>query len=171
MKIWVLRLGHRKVRDQRITSHCGLVARAFGADGITYSGERDKNLEKSIRKVVENWGGSFEIKYEKNWRKLIKNWKGKIAHLTMYGLPIQDKINEIRECKKDLLIIVGSEKVPGEVYDLSDWNVAFTNQPHSEVSALAVFLGEFFKWKLKNKFEKGKIKIVPQQKGKKIISS
>jgi len=169
MKVWVLRLGHRTVRDQRITSHCCLVARAFGAHGITYSGERDENLEKSIKKVVKNWGGPFEIKYEKNWKKVIKNWKGKIAHLTMYGLPFQDVIEGINKCKKNLLILVGSEKIPTEVYYISDWNIAITNQPHSEVAALAVFLDKFFEGKkLKRKFQSSKIKIIPQKKGKKL---
>ena len=171
MKVWVLRLGHRMIRDQRITSHCGLVARAFGATGITYSGERDENLEKSIKKVVKNWGGSFEIKYEKNWKKVINTWKGKVVHLTMYGLPLEDKIDEIKEYKKNLLIIVGSEKVPGDMYHLSDWNVAVTNQPHSEIAALTMFLDRFFEGKeLKRKFQLSKIRIVPQRKGKKTIS-
>jgi len=171
MKVWVLRLGHRIIRDQRITSHCGLVARAFGANGITYSGERDENLEKSMKKVVKNWGGSFGIKYEKNWKKIIKNWKGKIVHLTMYGLPIQDKINKIKKSRGSLLIIIGSEKVVTDVYHSSDWNVAVTNQPHSEVAALAIFLDMLFKGKeLKKKFKKAKIRIVPKEKGKKTIS-
>ena len=171
MRVWVLRLGHRRIRDQRITSHCALVARTFGANGITYSGEKDENLEKSIKKVVEKWGGSFGIKYEKNWKKIIKNWKGKTIHLTMHGLPIQDVIKKIKESKKDLMVIIGSQHVPGEVYHLSNWNIAVINQPHSEVAALAVFLDRFFEGKeLKKHFQKAKIKITPQEKGKKIIS-
>ena len=170
MGIWVLRLGHRRVRDQRISSHCALVARAFGAQGITYSGDRDENLEKSIKKVVENWGGSFEINYEKNWKKFIENWKGKIVHLSMYGLPIQNVINEIKGCKKDLLIIIGSQHVPGEVYHLSDWNVAVINQPHSEVASLCYFLDYYFERKELNKtFKKAKLKIVPQERGQKVL--
>ncbi len=31
-RLSVLRLGHRRERDKRITSHLGLTARAFGAD-------------------------------------------------------------------------------------------------------------------------------------------
>jgi len=45
---------------------------------------------------------------------VIDNFKGKKVHLTMYGMPVQDKIGEIRN-EKDLLVIVGSEKVPGEI--------------------------------------------------------
>jgi tRNA (cytidine56-2'-O)-methyltransferase len=157
------------VRDQRITSHCALVARAFGTGGITYSGDKDENLEKSIKKVVENWGGPFEINYEKNWKKIIKNWKGKTVHLTMYGLPIRDVLDGIKKCKKDLLVIIGSQHVPGEVYHLTDLNVAVTNQPHSEVAALAVFLDKFFESKeLEKNFKNKKIKIIPQERGKKL---
>jgi len=170
MSIWVLRLGHRIKRDQRISSHCALVARAFGADGIIFSGEKDENLLQSIKKVVERFGGKFEVKYEKNWKDVVKNWKGKIVHLTMYGLPIQAKIEEIRNLECDLLIVIGGEKVPGEIYDLADWNIAITNQPHSEVAALAVFLDKFFEGKeLEKKFE-GKVKVIPQERGKRIIS-
>jgi tRNA (cytidine56-2'-O)-methyltransferase len=170
MEVWVLRLGHRIKRDERISTHCGLVARAFGADGIIYSGEKDNSLLDSIKKVVERFGGPFEVKYEKNWRKVIKNWKGKIAHLTMYGLPVQEKIEEIKNCKEDLLIVIGGEKVPGEVYNLVNWNIAITNQPHSEVAALAIFLHELFEGKEFEKEFKGKVKIMPQERGKKVIS-
>jgi len=170
MRVCVLRLGHRRVRDQRITSHCALVARAFGAKGLTYSGEKDENLEKSLKKVVEKWGGPFEINYEKNWKKIIKKRKGKIVHLTMYGLPLQNIMNEIKTCKEDLLVLIGSQHIPGEVYYLSDWNVAVTNQPHSEVAALAMFLDRMFNGnELTEKFRNTKIKIVPQEKGKKLI--
>jgi tRNA (cytidine56-2'-O)-methyltransferase len=137
---------------------------------MIYSGDKDENLEKSIKKVVEKWGGPFEIDYEKNWKKIIKKWKGKILHLTMYGLQMQNVMNEIKKCKKDLLVLIGSQHVPGEVYHLSDWNVSVTNQPHSEVAALAVFLDRFFEGKeLKKDFENKKIKIIPQEHGKKVL--
>jgi len=169
MKVWVLRLGHRKGRDPRLTTHVALTARALGCDGITLSGDKDESVINSIEKLVEKWGGPFEVKYERNWKKVIRNWKDKVVHLTMYGLPIQEKIDEIKNCKKDLLIIVGSEKVPAEIYRLSDWNISVTNQPHSEVAALAVFLDRFFEGKeLKKNFENKKIKIIPQEHGKKV---
>jgi len=171
MRVWVLRLGHRRGRDPRLTTHVALAARAFGCDGIILSGEKDEQVIDSIEKVVKKWGGSFEVRYEKDWRKVIKSWKGKIIHLSMYGLPIQNKINGIRKFKEDLLVIVGSEKVHGEVYQLADWNISITNQPHSEVASLALFLDKLFRGKeLKKKFENSKIKIIPQKKGKKIIS-
>ena len=42
--VHVLRLGHRRERDKRITSHLGLTARAFGADNFVLSGEEDPNV-------------------------------------------------------------------------------------------------------------------------------
>lgn len=166
--ITVLRLGHRRIRDARISTHVGLVARAFGTEKIIYSGEKDQSLIDSLDKVSENWGGKFKISYEKNWRKIIKNFRGKKIHLTMYGLPIQDEINKIRR-NKNLLVVVGGEKVPGEVYSLVDYNVAVSNQPHSEVAALAVFLHEYFRGKELQKSFGGKFRIIPQKTGKKLI--
>ncbi len=166
MKIKVLRLGHRIFRDQRITTHCALVARAFGADEIIYTGEKDTETEKSMNDVTKRWGGNFKIKYEKNYKKILKNWKGIICHLTMYG----KNIDKIKIPKKDLLIIVGGEKVPSEVYQLSDYNIAIGNQPHSEVAALAIFLDKIHKGKqLKRQFRNAKLKIIPQEKGKKLL--
>jgi tRNA (cytidine56-2'-O)-methyltransferase len=170
MRVWVLRLGHRRVRDLRLTTHVALTARALGCDGIILSGEKDEKIMKSIEKVVEKWGGPFSVEYEKNWKKVMREWRGKKVHLTMYGLPIQEKMGEIKKCKEDLLIIVGSEKVPAEVYELSDWNVSVTNQPHSEVAALALFLDRFFEGKeLTKEFEGGKLKIIPEERGKRVL--
>ena len=168
-EIYVLRLSHRIKRDKRITTHCALVSRAFLAKKMYYSGDKDEKLEEKIKKVNEFFGGSFEIEYVKNWRELIKNFDGTKVHLTMYGIPLLEKIDEIRKSKK-ILVIVGSEKVPREVYDLADYNISITNQPHSEIAALAIFLDKFFGSKeFYHKFENAKIEIVPQERGKKVI--
>jgi len=171
--ITILRLGHRHDRDARISTHCGLVARALGADKIIYSGEKDEKLLESVRNVVKTWGGPFKVEYSESWRKVIKQYKRKkflIVHGTMYGIPIQKKINEIiKKRPQRILFIVGSEKVPGEVYRMADFNIAVANQPHSEVASLTVFLHEFFKGKeLSKKFKKAKLKIVPMPVGKKV---
>ena len=166
----VLRLGHRLKRDERLSTHVGLVARALGADEIIYSGERDKGILESIRKTAKNWGGSFKVRYEENWKSVIKKYKKKrfkIVHLTMYGEPIKKVISKIRK-EKNILVLVGSGKVPGQVYMVSDYNIAITSQPHSEVAALAIFLHEYSKGKEK-KFSKAKIRIAPQERGKKVI--
>jgi tRNA (cytidine56-2'-O)-methyltransferase len=170
MKIFVLRLGHRISRDHRISSHCGLVARAFGSNGIIYSGEKDQSLLDSIKNVAKQWGGKFEVKYEKDWRKFIRDWRGRKVHLTVYGMPVQEKIKEIENSKGNLLVIVGGEKVPPDVYKLSDWNVSITNQPHSEIAALAIFLDKLFRGgELYRRFAKAMIKVRPEERGKNVV--
>ena len=166
--IAVLRLSHRKNRDKRMTTHCGLVARAFGARKIFISGEKDDATIKSIKSVALRWGGPFDAEYISDWKKLILDKKKqgfKIVHLTMYGEPFKRKAKALK--KKKLLVVVGSEKVPPEIYEMADYNLGVGNQPHSEVAALAVFLYEISG--LKNSFKNGELKIVPQKKGKKVI--
>jgi len=175
-KIYVLRLGHRRNRDKRTTTHVGLVARALGCDGIILSGEKDNAIINSLRKVVENWGGPFDIKYAENPLRIIKDWKEKggiVIHLTMYGINIPDIIDQIRKLyaeSKDILVIVGAEKVPRMIYELADYNVAVSNQPHSEIAALGIFLDWLFEGKeLTKAFQNARIKIIPHPKGKRII--
>ena len=165
--IIVLRLGHRLKRDERISTHCGLVARAFGADRIIYSGDRDEKMLATLQSVAERWGGRFAVEYEASWKRVISYHRKKrytIVHLTMYGIPIEKTIKKIKK-QKNILVVIGSEKVPSEVYQLSDFNIAVTNQPHSEVAALAVFLNLLNR---KAKFSNAKLRIVPQEKGKKV---
>ena len=172
MKLFVLRLGHRISRDHRISTHCGLVARALGADGIVYSGDHDQSVLESVSRVSEQWGGKFEAKYEKSWKKAVNAYKKKgytVVHLTMYGMPVQKTIAKVKR-KNKLLVVVGGEKVPWEMYDLADFNVSVTSQPHSEIAALALFLDRVFGGKeLDRKFVKAKKVVVPQARGKKII--
>ncbi len=166
--IVVLRIGHRLKRDERVSTHCGLVARAFGADKIIYSGDKDDSILKTINNVSDRWGGRFAVEYESSWRKVINYHKKKkyiIINLTMYGIPIEKSIKKIK-IQKNVLVIIGSEKVPPEVYQLADYNLAVTNQPHSEIAALSVFLSLLGK---KGKFSKAKLRIVPQAQGKKVI--
>ncbi len=172
MEIHVLRLGHRLPRDERITTHVALVSRAFGAKEITYSGQHDGSLEKTIADIAKNWGGKFPISYNKNFLNVIKNYKKKgftIFHLTMYGIPLPETEKKIKTSKK-ILVVVGAERVPKEVYELADYNIAITNQPHSEVAALAITLDRLQKGKeLERNFDKkfkGKIKIKPNERGK-----
>ncbi len=167
----VLRLGHRLGRDQRISTHCGLVSRALGADRIIYSGEHDKEILDSLDEVGKKWGGSFSASYEKDWKKVLLEHKQKkfsVVHLSMYGEPVQSKIKALRK-KDNILVAIGGEKVPPEIYSLADSNIAVTSQPHSEVAALAIFLHEYFSGKeLEKKFKNAKIRVVPQERGKKV---
>ena len=48
MGVWVLRLGHRPFRDQRLTTHVALTARAFGAEGMILADRRDEALEREL---------------------------------------------------------------------------------------------------------------------------
>jgi tRNA (cytidine56-2'-O)-methyltransferase len=164
--ITVLRWGHRAVRDERITSHVCLVARAFGADKAIVSGENASGTVDSVRKIASGWGGKFEIEYSRDWRKVLGQWEGRIVHLTMYGERIQDRIADIRK-QRDLLVVVGSQKVVPELYQMAAYNISVTNQPHSEVAALALFLHEYFRGEeLEKEFPGARVKIKPSPSGK-----
>lgn len=169
MDIFVLRLFHRVERDKRVTTHCALVARAFLAKKMYYCGDKDLKMEETIKKVNKNFGGNFEIEYVKDYKSLIKNFDALKVHLTMYGIPLTEKIDEIKRSNK-ILIIIGSEKVPIEIYKISDLNISITNQPHSEIGALAIFLDKILDSKEFNyEFQNAKFKIIPSEREKKVI--
>jgi tRNA (cytidine56-2'-O)-methyltransferase len=167
----VLRLGHRPERDQRVTTHVGLAARALGARGM-YLAARDPGVVSSINDVVSRWGGDFFVEDEVKWRRCIQDWKaggGTVVHLTMYGLRMTDVVGEIREHER-VLVVVGAEKVPGDIYGLADYNVSVTTQPHSEISSLALFLDHLSEGsELNREYPDAKIHIEPQKVGKKTV--
>lgn len=168
--ITVLRLGHRPGRDARITTHVGLVARALGAGRIILSGEQDPKVARSWKKVPENWGGGFKAEYRPDWRRVMRDFKGAKVHLTMYGEPVQERIAGIRR-HRNVLVVVGAEKVPPDAYNLADYNIAVTSQPHSEVAALAIFLHMYFRGEeLGKKFPGARLRIVPMARGKRILA-
>jgi len=177
-KITVLRWGHR-FRDQRATTHVALVARAFGAPEFILADVKDEEVRATVEKIVANWGGEFGFDMGKPWNKVVKEWRsrgGVVVHLTAYGENIQtsDVMERIRATGTDILIIVGSQKVPGEFFssNVSDFNVAVGNQPHSEISSLAIFLDRFYEGKeLVMEFNQAKLRIVPQKRGKKVVRS
>jgi tRNA (cytidine56-2'-O)-methyltransferase len=175
-KIVVLRWGHRVHRDSRLTTHCALTARALCASGFILADVEDKSIEKTVRGITKHWGGDFTFEMGLNWRSVVRDWKnqgGVVVHLTAYGenLHTSNAINRIRETDKNILLLVGSQKVPGEFYsaEVSDFNIGVGNQPHSECSALAIFLDRFFDGKeLMVDFEKAEVKIIPQEHGKNV---
>jgi len=177
-KIVVLRWGHRPQRDVRLTTHVALTARALCASGFILSDVEDQNIAETVRKITNRWGGSFEFEMGTPWKKAVSDWKAKggiIVHLTAYGENIQTSnvLERIRSSKKEILVVVGSQKVPGNFYssDVSDFNVSIGNQPHSECAALAVFLDRYFGGQeLTKTFKKAKLTIVPQERGKQIKS-
>ncbi len=170
MEIEVLRIGQRVVRDDRVTTHVALVARSFGAKKI-YMNEINPEINDTVSKINKTWGGDFEIEMIDDWKKIIrekKNMATKIVHLTMYGQNINDIQTKLQNEDK-LLIVVGAEKVPREIYDIADYNVAIGSQPHSEISALGILLdriqqGRQFDLKFKN----SERVIIPQEHGKSV---
>ncbi len=171
MNIVILRLGHRPERDQRVTTHVGLTARALGASGMLLA-SNDKGVINSLNEVASRWGGSFFARIVDSWKQEVRSWKdegGRVVHLTMYGQNLPDVIDDISK-EGSLMVVVGAEKVPPYIYQAADWNVAVGSQPHSEIAALAVFMDRVNTARgtepLTQKFPGGKLKIVPHEQGK-----
>jgi tRNA (cytidine56-2'-O)-methyltransferase len=171
LPVAVLRLGHRLVRDDRVTTHVGLVARAFGASQL-YLVDADPEIKATLDEVTAQWGGPFAVEVRETWKSLLRQWRadgGLVVHLTMYGVPLDDVLPQLRTPSRKLLVVVGAEKTRGELFGLSDFNVAVGNQPHSEVAALAIFLDRWFGGEeLKRVFADWKLRIVPTPRGKRV---
>ena len=172
MKTTVLRWGHRP-RDFRVTTHVVLTARALGASSAIISDVEDVSIENTIDKIRSSWGGQFRVETGTAWRIAVGEWKragGTVVHLTMYGENIESGkiMDRIRLLGKPIMVLIGSRKVPGEFFNIADFNVAVGSQPHSEVAALAVFLDRLYGGKqFKRRFIGAKIRVKPSKKGKK----
>ena len=170
MEIEVLRIGQRVVRDDRVTTHVALVARSFGA-GKIYMTEVNPEIKDTLDKINKTWGGDFEIEFIERWKSIVKKKKDesfKIIHLTMYGEKINDAQRELQNEGK-LLIVVGAEKVPREMYEFADYNIGVGSQPHSEISALAVLLDRIQGGRQFDKtFPNAERTIVPTKNGKNV---
>ncbi|HIE81944.1 MAG TPA: tRNA (cytidine(56)-2'-O)-methyltransferase [Candidatus Poseidoniales archaeon] len=178
-RLSVLRLGHRRERDKRITSHLGLTARAFGADEVILAGEEDPGALETWNSVTSRFGGDFECRYEAkplSWlRRFVQDSgdgeAGTLVHLTMYGEPLRKAIIKI-DTSKPILVVVGGTKVPGEVFRLATHNISIGNQPHSEVAALAVFLDSFVgPLDDAEHFAGGEIRVVPSADRKRVVTA
>ncbi len=167
MQITVLRLGHRPKRDRRMTTHVALVSRALGAESVVIC-EDDDRIERTVNDVVRNFGGDFSIRKVANWKRFVREWDGTVVHLTMYGEPFDKAIDRIP--RKNILVIVGAEKVPPEAYQLADFNISITNQPHSEVAALAIFLDRMTDASWTDTHFNGEKIIVPSKDSKIVIN-
>jgi tRNA (cytidine56-2'-O)-methyltransferase len=166
VRITVLRLGHRPERDKRITTHVCLTARALGAERVIVS-ERDDRVVEGVRDVVKRFGGPFEIESGVPYRPLLKDASSTRVHLTMYGRPFQEVVPLI-DRSRPVTVVVGAEKVPRDVYELADFNVAVGNQPHSEVAALAIFLHALQGEEAFAKRFEGELEVEPSDRGKKV---
>ena len=175
MVVEVLRLGHRWGRDKRISTHVALTSRALGADKILFV-SNDDHVRDSVNRIVEQWGGDFEFDVVDSWKQYIHSFKknnGIVIHLTMYGENINKIMKKIVENKEDnnknILIIIGAEKVPKEAYELADYNVSVGNQPHSEVAAIAILLDRLFEGSsLYKEYPDAKIKVNPSDRYKSV---
>lgn len=170
-QVIIIRFGHRFERDQRMTTHIGLISRALGANGMIITDVTDERIKNSIDKVKSTWGGNFFVEMGINWREIIKEIKKNrhlLIHLTMYGLRLEKSIiKRIENFKNDIYIFIGSQKVPPEIYSLADLNISISNQPQSECGALAIFLDRIFKT-LYHDFKGARLRIIPSPNDKKI---
>jgi len=170
-EVVVVRYGHRPGRDDRMTTHVGLTARALGADRVVVPDNAGQSVE-TVQDITDRFGGPFEIEQSGSLNALIRNFEGTIVHLTMYGLPIQDVEHDVRVDLDSgpLLIVVGGEKVPFELYEHADYNVGVTNQPHSEVAGLAVFLDRLFEGReLDQEWVDAENRVIPKSTGKRVV--
>ncbi|UXM84983.1 tRNA (cytidine(56)-2'-O)-methyltransferase [Methanococcus aeolicus] len=177
MVVEVLRLGHRWGRDKRISTHVALTSRALGADKILFV-SNDDHVKDSVNRIVEQWGGDFKFDVVDSWKQYIRSFKknnGIVIHLTMYGENINEVMKKIIEKRqegkdgKNILIIIGAEKVPKEAYELADYNVSVGNQPHSEVAAIAILLDRLFEGSsLYKEYPDAKIKVNPSDRYKSV---
>ncbi|WP_440769716.1 tRNA (cytidine(56)-2'-O)-methyltransferase [Natronorubrum sp. DTA28] len=171
----VLRLGHRPGRDERMTTHVGLTARALGADRVWVPDNAGQSRD-TVADITDRFGGPFEVDCTDSPQGIIRNWEGRVVHLTMYGEQVQDVECDIRAAHREdgnpILVVVGAEKVPFDVYEEADWNVGVTNQPHSEVAGLAVFLDRLFEGReLEREWENADREVIPMETGKRVEST
>lgn len=165
----MLRMGHRIGRDKRITTHVALTSMALGASGVFMSGDEDGRVMDSVRRARDRWAPGFSVEYSPSWREVLGRARSMgcaIAHLTMYGVELQFLLDGIRSLvpSRGLLVVVGAEKVPRDVYALADLNVAVTHLPHSEVAALAIFLHDVIG--PRGRISDGPRPVLPQLRGK-----
>jgi len=181
-EVVVLRYGHRPGRDDRMTTHVGLTARALGADRVIFPDNATQSAE-TVRDITDRFGGPFAVELREDQNAIVRNFEGVVVHLTMYGERVQDVDAAIREAAgvagesdaastRDVLVVVGGEKVPWALYERADFNVGVTNQPHSEVAGLAVFLDRLFEGdELNREWSDADRRILPEAAGKTVVDA
>ncbi|MFC6951236.1 tRNA (cytidine(56)-2'-O)-methyltransferase [Halorubellus litoreus] len=170
-EVVVCRLEHRPGRDDRMTTHVGLTARALGADRLVLP-DNAAQAEETVVDITARFGGPFDVECTEGTVGFVRNFEGTVVHLTMYGERVQDVEDDVRAAHADgpVLVVVGSEKVPFDVYEHADFNVGVTNQPHSEVAGLAVFLDRLFDGReLDREWADPEAVVLPQDTGKRVV--
>jgi len=166
-EIRIMRIGHRPQRDKRVTTHVALSSRALGAKGI-YVDTEDRVLEENIKSVCERFGGDFFIHTGVKWKETVKKFDGVVVHLTMYGQKMNEALEKIPK-DKDMLIVVGAEKVPPEVYEKAHFNVSVGNQPHSEIAALSIFMYSLTSGNALYEDRNARFTVIPNERGKTVV--
>ena len=166
-RVSVLRVGHRVGRDPRLTTHLALAARALGARRM-YLEPPDPDLSARVAALARGWGGSFEVEGVDDWKRVVRAFPGRVAHLTMYGEPLEKALPRLRR-SGSLLLVVGGAKVPPDLYRVADVNVAVGSQPHSEVAAVAVLLDRLLGGPAASRFPGARRRVVPRARGKKVV--
>ena len=174
----VLRLGYRKGRDPRITTHLALVSRALGATNFLLAGHRAPKAVVHRSDVLEQllvFVACEHVEGAMGWLRRFTQHDagdgepGVAVHLTMYGEPYREVIPRIRR-DRPVVVIVGGAKVPSDVFEYAQYNVAVGNQPHSEVAALALFMeGWYGQGGTERHFADARLVIEPSARGKSVI--
>src|SRR6056297_2566147 len=94
-EVAVLRYGHRPGRDDRMTTHVGLTARALGADRVVFPGNAGQSAE-TVEDITGRFGGPFAVEMTDALDAFIRDWEGVVVHLTMYGERVQDVEDDVR---------------------------------------------------------------------------
>ena len=178
--LFVVRLGHRHDRDTRITTHIGLVARAWGATRLLVAGDRDTGVLETVRDVNRRFGGSMDCSHEPSPMGWLKRFvvggledvdhPGLAIHLTMYGLPVDEVVPDLPR-NQPTAFVVGGPKVPPEIWDICQHHVSIGSQPHSEVAALAIALDRWGAQPDDVDTSDARLRIIPTAQGKQVIDS
>ena len=147
----------------------------MGVSKFLLSGDEDEKLFENVVSVNERFGHGLDCRYEKSPLKYLRNIvnnevnRPTVVHLTMYGEPFKSTTPSIPK-GNGVIVIVGGAKVPGEIFKISDYNIAVGNQPHSEVAALAVALSQWHSSvAIQSRFEGGSIRVIPSREGKNVV--
>lgn len=159
--ITVLIIGAGSLENEK---DIALASRAFGASSVIFTSRKNNKLVNYFKSVNRQWGGRFEIRFERDWERVLEEKKRyEKIYLTKSGAPIGKMMYRIRTYKNILLIATLAENLK-KLDGMIDYNVSVTTQPHSSVSAIAVFLHMFFSGReLAVRFNNARSKIVQEK--------
>ena len=156
--------------DYGLSVDLALAARAFGAQQIVFTMPRSTRLERYFRSIASKWGGAFEVLFTSDWAGFIRERRNyKSVYLTQFGLPYP-KVAPIVKTYKNLIVVISTDGAKS-IVGRTDFNVSISTQPHVTISALAIFLHEFYSGReLAMHFENARYKVVPSARSMKMKS-